>query len=228
MSKFTVTPYFAVPIASTLLDDALPLNGELRALFLAKEQEGDRWKNPNRNSYRQDAVYESRFDLFDWPDTSLQKLRTLCLEALFNYVVRISSLDPKRIPHLRLKADSWFHVTRKGGYFTAHNHPNASWACVYCVDPGDSVPDKPESGLLRFFDPRALGSMYLDPGNSHIKEPFAWGNVMLPQTAGQLTIFPAYLLHEVAPYFGERERITVAMNCWFHDVNLSYPGEMRV
>ena len=33
--------------------------------------------------------------------------------------------------------------------------------------------------------------------------------------AGQLVLFPSWVLHDVKPYEGEGERITVAFNCWF-------------
>ena len=32
---------------------------------------------------------------------------------------------------------------------------------------------------------------------------------------GQLVLFPSWLLHDVKPFQGEGERITVAFNCWF-------------
>lgn len=34
--------------------------------------------------------------------------------------------------------------------------------------------------------------------------------------AGQLILFPSWVLHDVKPFEGEGERITVAFNCWFH------------
>jgi predicted 2-oxoglutarate/Fe(II)-dependent dioxygenase YbiX len=33
--------------------------------------------------------------------------------------------------------------------------------------------------------------------------------------AGALIVFPSYLFHEVAPFYGRDTRITVASNCWF-------------
>ena len=33
--------------------------------------------------------------------------------------------------------------------------------------------------------------------------------------AGQLVLFPSWFNHEVLPYRGQGERITVAFNCWF-------------
>ena len=32
---------------------------------------------------------------------------------------------------------------------------------------------------------------------------------------GQLVLFPSWILHDVKPFEGEGERITVAFNCWF-------------
>jgi len=33
--------------------------------------------------------------------------------------------------------------------------------------------------------------------------------------AGDLVVFPSYLFHETAPFYGRDTRITVATNCWF-------------
>ncbi len=32
---------------------------------------------------------------------------------------------------------------------------------------------------------------------------------------GQLVMFPSWVLHDVKPFEGEGERITIAFNCWF-------------
>jgi hypothetical protein len=32
---------------------------------------------------------------------------------------------------------------------------------------------------------------------------------------GQLVLFPSYILHDVKPFEGDGERITIAFNCWF-------------
>ena len=35
------------------------------------------------------------------------------------------------------------------------------------------------------------------------------------RAGGQLVLFPSWVLHDVKPFEGEGERITVAFNCWF-------------
>jgi predicted 2-oxoglutarate/Fe(II)-dependent dioxygenase YbiX len=59
--------------------------------------------------------------------------------------------------------------------------------------------------------------MYLDPGNAHWQSPYGMGDIAFNLRAGQLLLFPSYLMHEVAPYYGQRERITVAFNAWVRE-----------
>ena len=49
--------------------------------------------------------------------------------------------DMAALGRMLISSDSWFHVTRRGGFFALHNHPNASWSGVYCVDPGKNDAD---------------------------------------------------------------------------------------
>jgi predicted 2-oxoglutarate/Fe(II)-dependent dioxygenase YbiX len=49
----------------------------------------------------------------------------------------------------------------------------------------------------------------------HLRRPYGHGSINFRLEAGQLVIFPSHLLHEVAPYQGKSERITVASNFWF-------------
>ena len=118
---------------------------------------------------------------------------------------------------LRIYQHSWYHLTRREGYTAYHNHPMASWSGVYCVDAGDPVPDRPNNGSLRFLDSRTSAGMYLDPGNAHLHAPFGFGDRAYNLAEGQLLLFPSYLLHEVTPYYGSRERITVAFNAWVRE-----------
>ena len=50
------------------------------------------------------------------------------------------------------------------GFFGLHNHPNASWSGVYCVDPGQHDAGKRDSGLLSFVNPMIMGAMHMDAG----------------------------------------------------------------
>jgi uncharacterized protein (TIGR02466 family) len=208
-----VCPAFAVPIGEVRLAPCEGLNGELEALFLAREN--DEHRNPTPSHIPQNETFESRFNLFRWPDPCVQELRRFVLDAVARTVIEATSLTAEDLSRLKLHNHTWFHVSRYAGSFIAHNHPLASWSAVYCVRPGEAVAEQPDSGLLRFFDPRQGADAYSDPTNLNLLPAFAPRSIQMRLEAGALIVFPSYLFHEVAPFYGRDTRITVASNCWF-------------
>lgn len=221
-APFKILPGFAVPFAEIELPDSAALNRELRALFLEREQAGDAWRRPDRSRIPQREVFESRFDLFQWPEPCIARLRDMCNTALFKTVGELNGYGPAQLGELRMNVDAWFHITRAGGGFGAHNHPMASWSGVYCVDSG--YEGEPQSGELRFWNPAATANMFMDLAVANLQSP--WG----PQPRsyllrpGQLVLFPSWLVHEVLPYQGPGERITVAFNVWFRAAPAAKPA----
>lgn len=216
---FEITNAFSSPILSTMLPNPADLNTQLKRLFLAWEQDKTRPRSSAPTPVIKIAVYESDFSLFNSQEVAIQQLAQFCLNALGYVVSRINNYSNQDMENLRIFQHSWYHLTRNGGYTAQHNHPMASWSGVYCVDPGDYVADKPNNGTLRFLDTRIAAGMYLDPGNNSMASPFGFGEKAFDLTAGQLVLFPSYLMHEVAPYYGTRERITVAFNAWIREAD---------
>lgn len=209
----TVSPTFAVPVGTARLAACERLNRELEALFLIREN--DEHRNPMPSHIPQAETFESRFNLFRWPEPCVQQLRKFVLDTVLTTVLQATSLEPAAVARLTLHNHTWFHITRRAGSFVAHNHPMASWSAVYCVRAGQSVPAEPDSGVLRLFDPRCGAGAYRDPGNSQLHRAFALGPIDLRLVEGQIIVFPSYLFHEVTPFHGHDTRITVATNCWF-------------
>jgi uncharacterized protein (TIGR02466 family) len=210
-----IIPFFATPFAFSRLPDAEPLNQQLRQNFLAREAEGGAQANPRPITQRNATTFESRFDLFREPAAPLRKLKDFCFSEMLRVVCELNGYDQATRSQLLIYNDAWFHISRRGGFFGLHNHPNASWSGVYCVDPGRSDADLKESGALCFVNPVLQASMHLDPGNARFSGAFAGGVRSLRLEAGQLVLFPSWVLHDVKPFEGEGERITVAFNCWF-------------
>ena len=208
-----VEALFAVPFGRARLPAAERLNAELEKLFLARTQ--DEYRNPTPSHIPQDETFESRFNLFRWPEVCIQELRRFVLDGVMHTVLEATALTPEALSRLKLHNHTWFHVSRYAGSFIAHNHPLASWSAVYCVRGGELVPQHPQSGLLRFFDPRYGADAYVDPANARLRPQFAHRPLELRLQAGELVVFPSYVFHEVAPFFGRDTRITVASNCWF-------------
>jgi uncharacterized protein (TIGR02466 family) len=210
---FKLSAIYAVPLAEVRLESCDTLNRELEALLLAREDEKHR--NPTPSHIPQPELFESRFDLFRWPEPCIQELRRFMLDGVGRAVMASSTLGPQELSRHTLHNHTWFHITRYAGSFIAHNHPMASWSAVYCVRSGQSVPNQPESGLLRLFDPRSGANAFRDPANANLQPAFQAQPLNIRLAEGQMIIFPSYLYHEVTPFYGRDLRITVATNCWF-------------
>jgi uncharacterized protein (TIGR02466 family) len=209
----SLQPIFAVPLGTARLAACERLNRELEALFLARED--DEHRNPMPSHIPQAETFESRFNLFRWPEPCVQELRKFVLDTVLTTVLQATRLQPTDLGRLTLHNHTWFHISRQAGSFVAHNHPMASWSAVYCVRAGEAVPAEPESGVLRLFDPRSGAGAYRDPANSQLHAAFALTPIDFRLTEGQLIVFPSYLFHEVTPFYGPDRRVTVASNCWF-------------
>ena len=208
-----LTSAFAVPIGEARLVPCDRLNRELEQLFLARETH--QYRNPAPSHTPQAEMFESRVDLFTWPEPCIRELRNFMLEAVFRVAMAAAETAPEEFARLHLNNHTWFHITRSTGYFVAHNHALASWSAVYCVKDGSDPAGGPRGGLLRLFDTRTGADAFLDPANHRLRQPFVVGDLDLQLQAGQLVVFPSYLFHEVTPYYGSDTRITVASNCWF-------------
>ncbi len=208
-----LTSAFAVPIGHAFLKPCDQLNHELEQLFLARETQ--EYQNPAPSHNPLAEMFESRVDLFTWPEPCIQELRKFMLESVFRVAMAASETASKEFARLRMNNHTWFHITRPTGYFVAHNHALASWSAVYCVKEGADPAGAPSGGLLRLFDTRTGADAYLDPANQRLRRPFIVGDLELQLQPGQLIVFPSFLFHEVTPYYGPDTRITVASNCWF-------------
>ena len=213
--SFEVMPTFAVPLAQDFLPDAAALNARIRTLLLSREAEGKRYANPNPSLVQQAGVFESDFNLFSWPEECIQALRHFCWTTLGRTLAELNQYSPEDMQRLQIFSHTWFHVTRHGGFTILHTHPMASWSGVYCVDPGETPDDRPESGVLRFHNPHHYSNYFLDAGNQNLKPPYSHGTWNVRLSPGQLVLFPSWLQHEVMPFYGNDERITIAFNCWF-------------
>ena len=217
MSKasFEIFPAFAVPFAKTRLPESQSLNRALAELFVERASAGATYRNINSVMQQSDAMFESRFDLWQWQEAPVRQLRDFCSAALFKVVGELNGYADADMSSLTVNADAWFHVTTKGGSFGFHNHPMASWSGVYCVDPGYPDDEEPESGVLQFMHPASTANMFVDLGVINLRSP--WGvrphEYRLKQ--GELIIFPSWVMHQVLPYLGDSARITVAFNAWF-------------
>ena len=171
----------------------MQLNEALKRALFSLERSGSA-ANPRPLTQRNNAVFESHFNLFRESDPAIQELKAFCWDQLLSLVGQLNGYDLATIKRLEIYNDCWFHITRRGGFFGLHNHPNASWSGVYCVDPGRHDPDKSSSGVLSFVNPMLMSSMHVDAGNAKLQPPF--GNQiasfrLAPGATGALSVLGA-------------------------------------
>ena len=205
---------FATPVYHANLDDDR-LRLSVRKLILGRQNESYRHPKPPQGWHP--GVFESRFDFLDSPrNDAIAALKATLLAHLQAFLAVVQEMKPEAVRVEQIRFHSWFHITSAGGYFQPHNHPNASWSLVLCVDNGHRAPcpEEDQSGCLVFSDPRSTASMYLDRFNRRQHRDVSFDGAKYFLQNGDLLIFPSFVKHHVTPYRGDDQRITVAANFW--------------
>jgi uncharacterized protein (TIGR02466 family) len=102
----------------------------------------------------------------------------------------------------------WMNVSPPGGFNAPHTHPGAHWSGVYHVSQPEV--EQGTSGMIELFDPRS------DLPNWRIfkAKAFRLKRKIRPE-AGEIVMFPSYLVHRVYPNETDDNRVTVAFNATF-------------
>ncbi len=191
---------FSTPLLRFAVDDHESLNTELLAEGQRLRQTDDGVMKSNRGGWH------SKGNLFDSETECVLKLQALAREAVFAATRKINAkVDPET---LRLKLFGWMNANPPGGFNAPHTHPGAHWSGVYYV----SQPEIEEgtSGMIEFLDPRS------DLPNWRLLQAPAFRlKRKLRPAAGEIVMFPSYLLHWVYPNETDEERVSIAFNATF-------------
>jgi uncharacterized protein (TIGR02466 family) len=112
---------------------------------------------------------------------------------------------------------AWANVNEQGDYNMIHNHSGGVWSGVYYVDTGTPDPEHLYSGVLTFRNP-TLAALAID--NLRVPEPirqfFRADHSISPRT-GLMVVFPSWLEHQVHPYYGSGQRLSISWDAIFHE-----------
>ena len=184
---------FAVP-------DSVVLNAALLTEGARLRGDTDGVSKSNRGGWH------SKDNLFDDDAPSIMQVREAAREAVLKVSAKVaSSFEPDGFD---LKLFGWMNANPKGGYNAPHTHPGAHWSGVYYV----SQPEVTEGsgGKIEFLDPRT------DLPNWNLLGASTFRNkISLRPKAGELIIFPSYLMHWVHPNDTPEDRVTIAFNATF-------------
>jgi uncharacterized protein (TIGR02466 family) len=201
---FDIAALFPTPVVTMELPDAAALNAELRAVIAARR------KNHAGTQHSNLGGWQSSWDMDRWGGAPAIKL----LAIGRNLAGRITTDRAGKPVGIAWKANMWANVNRSGHANEFHSHPGSFWSGVYYVDDGGVAADPSLGGELEFMDPRGPGpAMYAPQLAFAMAHGLSVGaNETVPPKAGRLVMFPAWVLHQVRPYRGAAERISIAFN----------------
>jgi hypothetical protein len=189
----TVMPIFATPFAIVPTGGTEALNATLASLFLSRATEEYRDPRAARNP----LCFCGREDLFEWPDEPTEELRRQMLGGICAAVMAVNRYTEAEFDALGLQARARFTIVRPNGCIPAASAPLASWFVVYCVAAPPPAPARADSAVLRLYAIRE-GTMFLDAANWRLRDPFNGSHHVWRPVPGQMAVFPASILHEVA------------------------------
>lgn len=169
----------------------------------------DEWSNTEDEStiarHVKKNLYESKFNYFDQNIECVQELQKFMLTAVSEICKDMNGdIWIKNKKYGIEITESWFHITKNGGYHDTHSHPMHSWSGIYYLNIGETQLET-KNGINRFYAP--FKSDYVDRGNQYLTN--IWD--VVPKN-GLLVLFPSYLLHSALPYFGKNPRYVIAFN----------------
>jgi uncharacterized protein (TIGR02466 family) len=199
---------------SPLFFSAYPLHEDAQTDLLAfiesESQQQDYAINSGVAIGAKQHLLESQLDFLEYENAVVAELRQF-IEAVVELAA--SDVNAEYWPEdAAIKVDiveSWYHITRFGGYHDVHSHPNCSWCGIYFLQSGQSnMADG--GGINRFYDPRTNAGHYLDAGSQYLDQEAYWD---VSPMDGQMVIFPSYLKHSALAYYGKTDRVVIAFNC---------------
>ncbi len=185
------------------------LKNELKQLVYADQERSSTAIKSDVAVNAKKHLFESELDFLAHPDANIQMLSTFLTDLINTVATTVNTpFWPEGAQANSYIIESWYHLTKNGGFHDAHSHPNCSWCAIYYLDIGDSSFSE-RNGVNRFYDPRHNADQYLDAGSQYLNSSGIWD---IEPVEGQVVIFPSYLKHSALPYFGDNDRIVIAIN----------------
>lgn len=133
--------------------------------------------------------------ILDNPAEPVQRLRSV-IEDRYRFALKMTAQIEPAQPWI---SESWIQFYKDGDYKVLHNHerygppyPQERWSGAYYLHDGTPDPSMPYAGMFSF----------------RVRQT----NYYIRPKPGLLMLWPADILHEVAPFYGKDERIVINFN----------------
>jgi len=199
-----LTAMFAVPFVTLPLPGARQLNPALLPLIAARSTEGHR----DTQLPPSPLCFRSREDVFEWPEEPARSLRREMLGGVCQAVMAANTFTEAEFDSFSVQARARLVIVRRDGALPALSIPLASWCALYCVAAPSPEPSRVDSAMLRLYESR-MANMFLDASNWRLRPPFSPGHQLWRPTSGEMAVFPASIMHEVALNRGDSDLILI-------------------
>jgi uncharacterized protein (TIGR02466 family) len=205
-----VVPLFATPLVKFDVPGAAALNVELRKVIEQRERSHPTSQKSNVGGW------QSSWDMDRWGGAPAIQLLAFARNVA-NRMTTDNQGAAGQGPYpgyfaVTWLGNMWANVNRSGHANEFHSHPGAYWSGVYYVDDGGIEGDPSLGGELEFMDPRGPVPLMNAPHLRIAGSLSAGTTEKIRPRSGRMVIFPAWLLHQVRPYRGTVERISIAFN----------------
>jgi len=203
---------FPTPLLRFEVKDAARLNQALlKEIGKRHKAEGGMVKSNRRG-------WHSERDLFERKEPAQSELAQVILRMMAQATKGVA--PDANFANVELLADGWINVNPRGGYNAPHDHLGSFWSGVYYV----KVPPNPEgqAGAIEFLAPHKPM-----PSGGFIEAPATAQKVIIRPEAGQVLIFPSYLVHWVHPNDSDEDRVTIAFNGHFRMRQRTPPARLK-
>jgi putative 2-oxoglutarate-Fe(II)-dependent oxygenase superfamily protein len=238
MTERVVSPenWWPTPIVNVFIQDHARLDAGLARIIYEKEQEILKHSNPTPVAGQAEGLTANwlEYNVLKWDYPEIAELREHILFGIRAFIQHANG-DPAD-PAYQIKGLSiWANVVRFRDALEVHHHDPAFCSIHYHVTSGhedDTAQSAPlgrrDSGNTVYFRP---GFIERSHGGKKAGAVSPWDDEWrhsVPATPGKLLVFPSYIRHEVRPHFGNRDRISIAGDCYIaKQESLIYFGGKR-
>ncbi|HYB65785.1 MAG TPA: hypothetical protein VEC59_11050 [Steroidobacteraceae bacterium] len=218
-----LVPIFATPFAAVQLAGSSVFNGALATLCAGRTTEEHR----DASAPPDPLCFRSRENLLDWEHEAVTEFRQEMLAGLCAAVMAANLYSEAEFDALGVQVRARFVLVRPDGCVPAANVPMASWCAVYCVAAPPPAPARGDSGALRLYALRQ-GTMFMDAANWRLRPPFGGAHHMWRPVPGQMAVFPAWVLHEIALNRSDADLLLITARARFAHPDLVHGGQQSM
>jgi len=203
------------PTLTLVLEDSQHFNSQLAQVVQREEKKILGKSKPTEVAGIKEGLsaYWLNFNVLNWEYPEIVEFRNIVLRGVRQWISLVG--DPSA-PGMQISGIScWANVLRHGESLTVHHHDPAFVSAHYTVQSGCNGEVKPkssDSGHTIYFRPGFLDRSH---GGDAFLTPSPWDDdwrIDKPPVEGRLFFFPSFVRHEVRPYFGATQRISIAMD----------------